>query len=433
MVALARERSPYYRSLYAGLPAGVGQLSLLPPTRKEELMENFDGWVTDPAISREGVEAHLADGSLIGKPFLGRYLVWTSSGTSGVPIALVADRRTLAVMAAMGVVRGPAGPRDMLRVVLRGNRQAGLYGAGGHMHGTTVMEHMRDHPKRSAKFAGFSVLTPLDELVGKLNDFQPAVFWAFASTLSLLAEEQEAGRLRIDPVLVLSGGEVLTPEARERIEAAFRCTVRDYYGAAEAAGLAYDCGHGSLHLNADWFVLEPVDENYQPVPHGEVCHTVLLTNLANRAQPLIRYDLGDRLAFKPTGCPCSSPLPALWVEGRRNELISFPDRAGRPVWLPPRALAMVIDSTPGVRRCQAIKTGARGLKVRLEAEAGAEEGRASEEALRRVRGYLRAQGLATVEVDRDPERPSIDPKTGKFRHVWSELEEDHAHEEVATW
>ena len=430
LIAFARERSPYLRELYAGLPQGISDLSLLPPTEKATLMENFDGWVTDPALRKEEVEAFLADKSLIGRPFLGRYLVWTSSGTSGIPVILVADKQALAVMAAMGVARGPGGPRDFLKVASRGNRQAGVYGAGGHMHGTTIMEHMRDHPKRAKKFTGFSVLTPLPELVRRLNEFRPAVLGGYASTLLLLAEEQAAGRLRIDPALILSGGEVLTPEARERMASAFGCPVRDYYGAAEAAGLSYDCEYGRLHLNADWFVLEPVDEDYQPVGPGEVSHTVLLTNLANRVQPIIRYDLGDRITMNPEPCPCGSPLPTLWVEGRRNELISFQKDDGEAVKLPPRALAMAMDSTPGVHRCQAIKSAPAGLKIRLEVDPTADEREVFEEARRRLREYLSAQGLPSVSVERDRVGPSIDPKTGKFRHVWSEVEEEA---QATTW
>lgn len=47
LVEFARKCSPYYRSLYAGLPAHVSDVCLLPPVTKPELMQNFDGWVTD--------------------------------------------------------------------------------------------------------------------------------------------------------------------------------------------------------------------------------------------------------------------------------------------------------------------------------------------------------------------------------------------------
>lgn len=85
--------------------------------------------------------------------------------------------------------------------------------------------------------------------------------------------------------------------------------------------MAYDCGHGWLHLHADWLVLEPVTTDYAPVPAGELFDTVLLANLADRAQPLIRYDLGDRVRFSPDPCACGGPLLATRVEGRTNDVV----------------------------------------------------------------------------------------------------------------
>ena len=53
-------------------------------------------------------------------------------------------------------------------------------------------------------------------------------------------------------------------------------------------------------------ILEPVDAAHRPVPDGQVSHTTLLTNLANRTQPLLRYRLSDSLRFLPGGCACAS-------------------------------------------------------------------------------------------------------------------------------
>lgn len=57
-------------------------------------------------------------------------------------------------------------------------------------------------------------------------------------------------------------------------------------------------------MNADWVLLEPVDERHRPTPPGVPSHTVLLTNLANRVQPLIRYDLGDSVTLLDRPCQC---------------------------------------------------------------------------------------------------------------------------------
>jgi phenylacetate-CoA ligase len=93
LVAFARERSPYYREHYKALPSQTSDLRLLPPVSKPELMDNFDGWVTDPAVTRAGVEAFVADLSLIGHECLGRYMVWTTSGTTGTPAIPRAPKR----------------------------------------------------------------------------------------------------------------------------------------------------------------------------------------------------------------------------------------------------------------------------------------------------------------------------------------------------
>jgi phenylacetate-CoA ligase len=48
---------------------------------------------------------------------------------------------------------------------------------------------------------------------------------------------------------------------RSCIEQAFGATVRNSYGASEFLPIAWECTHGRLHVNADWVILEPVDEH----------------------------------------------------------------------------------------------------------------------------------------------------------------------------
>jgi phenylacetate-coenzyme A ligase PaaK-like adenylate-forming protein len=76
--------------------------------------------------------------------------------------------------------------------------------------------------------------------------------------------------------------------------------------------VAYDCGYGSVHVNADWVILEPVDAAYQPVAVGQPSQKVLLTNLANRVQPIIRYEMGDSVTIDPEPC-VRKPAASLFV------------------------------------------------------------------------------------------------------------------------
>jgi phenylacetate-coenzyme A ligase PaaK-like adenylate-forming protein len=267
----------------------------------------------------------------------------------------------------------------------------------------------------------FSALAPLPEIVAGLNDYQPAMLAAYPSSLALLAEEQEEGRLHINPVLVLPTGETLTMAVQQRIEAAFQARVRQNYGASELPVMAYDCGRGGLHVNADWVIFEPVNEEFQPVPPGQASHKVLVTNLANRVQPFIRYEIGDSVTVNPEPCACGSPLPSITVEGRNDDILRFTNLAGQNIPIMPMALWSVIKDTPGAYRFQAIQTAPEQLKVRLQAKVTGKEGEIWELVKQRVHNYFEDHGLSNVQLILAAEPPAPNPISGKFRHVWAEL------------
>jgi phenylacetate-CoA ligase len=320
LVVHARSTSPFYADHYGNVPdgpVGTDGLRRLPPVSKSALMARFDEWVTDPAITRAGTLAFVADPANVGRDFLGRYVVFTSSGSTGVPALLVQDRRSIAVMTALSYVRSSPvmTPALLARILTRGARQAVVFASGGHFLSTTMFERrLRAAPWRRRMARYFSILDPLPELVGRLNDFQPVLLGTYASALAALTEEQEAGRLKIAPLVITSGGELLLPVVRHRAEVAFGAVVFETYSASEASPLALPCRHGRLHVNSDWFIVEPIDLAGHPVPRGERSDSVLVTNLANHVQPVIRYELGDSVIMD--GCPLRMREPAADDPGR---------------------------------------------------------------------------------------------------------------------
>jgi phenylacetate-coenzyme A ligase PaaK-like adenylate-forming protein len=380
------------------------------------------------------VEAFVADKSLIGHHYLGRYFICTTSGTTGVPTMLVHDRGMLTLAPALELARAiprwALTPRDWMGFLCLGGRVAAVFVTGGHFQGVASMARRHlDNPRRKQTARMFSALSPLPEMVDGLNAYQPALLAGYPSALALLAEEQEAGRLHIRPVLVFPTGETFTPTLRQRLEAAFNARVRQNYGSSEMPVIAYDCGHGSLHVNVDWVILEPVDAAYQPVAAGQPSQKVLLTNLANRVQPIIRYEMGDSVTINPDPCACGSPLPSMRVEGRSDEILRFTGPRGATVSIIPMALWSVIEDTPGVYRFQAIQTVPRRIEVRLQAKAPDQEAAAWEAVKQRVQAFLAAQGLANVSVERSADLPAPNPTNGKFRHVWAEVRDTETHSE----
>jgi phenylacetate-CoA ligase len=427
LVAFTRRHSPFYAEKYQNLPARIDNLQQLPTVTKPDLMAHFDEWVTDPAIKRVDVEAFVADKSRIGQSFLHQYLIFTTSGSSGSPAILIQDAPAQAVMTGLTYIRGlgMVSPHEYWQVFRKGGRQAALFATGGHFLGVTMIERRRQAKPWRAKMSRIiSVLTPLHEIVKELNEFQPAMVGGYATMILLLAEEQEAGRLHIEPALITSSGETLSPQGRKEIETAFRATVTESYGCSEATPLTITCRYQRLHVNSDWFILEAVDKSYEPVPAGQHSHTVLITNLANHVQPIIRYELGDSVTVDPDPCPCGSPLPSVQVIGRTDEILAFRSPNGISIRVLPLALWSVIKETPGVVRFQAIQTGSAKLTIRLETKMMSDVNSVWQLLEQRVRYYLTSQGLVNVSVEQDATPPVRDARSGKFRHVWAEVQED---------
>jgi phenylacetate-coenzyme A ligase PaaK-like adenylate-forming protein len=141
---------------------------------------------------------------------------------------------------------------------------------------------------------------------------------------------------------------------------------------------------------------------------------VLLTNLANAVQPIIRYDLGDSVRAKVGGCACGSPLPAIHVEGRSDDVLALRTRDGTPVRLVPLALTTVIEDAAHIHRFQVVQRAHDGLALRLM---DVDRARAAAGAQAALRAYLDRNGLTHVKVVVESGEPQPSPRGGKLRQV----------------
>ena len=305
--------SPFYRDLHRGLDAAP--LSELPVVTKAMLMERFDDLVTDREVRLVEVERHLATASATDR-FRDRYRVAATGGTTG--------RRGVFL----------ANPQEWTEVLASYGR---AYEWAGVAAGVTNRIRMAvvssTNPSHQSSIVGATVASrfiptlrldasqPIEDVVSALNEFRPDSLVGYASILRILAEEQAAGRLHLTPRAVLSASEVLTMDTRQRINAAFGVAATNVYAATETAGIASECRLGHLHRYEDLVITEIVDEDNQPVPEGEYGTRTLVTVLFSRTQPLIRYELSDRIAAAP-GLPGDLPFALLaGIQGREEEVL----------------------------------------------------------------------------------------------------------------
>ena len=417
LVAHARVYSPYFRQVYAGLGFGPVRMSDLAVTHKPELMARFDEWVTDRRITREGVEAFVADPTLIGVRFLGDYFVCRSSGTSGRPGIFLADRAAISTIYACHAYSGLRllGRVRWRRLLAKGMRQASVVGTG-HFAGAGIVALGRREGKLKAKREVVSAEQPLAEMVARLNSFDPAIIEGYPSAIRQLAREQRAGRLLIRPGLIATGGETVSLEERRLMGKAFGAPVIDGYGSSECLIAAATCRHEWLHYRSDWMILEAVDADHRPVEPGQASYTVLLTNLSNRVQPVIRYDLGDSVLVRPDLCECGSPLPAFRVAGRRDDILRFASD-GSMVEVLPLAITARLEEVEGLEQVQLVQEGPTRLVVRLSCTDTGQNEAVRRSVLHLLRVFLDRQRLENVSLEADTQPPDVLGASGKFRQV----------------
>jgi phenylacetate-CoA ligase len=110
--------------------------------------------------------------------------------------------------------------------------------------------------------------------------------------------------------------ERLHPEQQQRIAAAFKTRVANFYGAREILRIASSCEHGGMHLAADSVWLDPQESGTPETP---------MTSLISESMPLIRYVIGDVVTPAPN-CDCGIPFDCITVDvGKVHRLLTLPD------------------------------------------------------------------------------------------------------------
>lgn len=406
LVRYAREHSPFYGELYKGL-GDDWMLSDLPPVTKPELMARFDEVLTDRSVSMARVQAFIQDLDNVGRMLDGKYLVFKTSGSTGHPAVVLYDRGAVDVASAVAAFRTFARREDFKRFMAHGKRTAGVFADNGFYLACGMSRYLQlQMPRKQTKIT-VDVNGPEAEIVRALNVFQPAMLSGYPSNLALLAD---CRGLDIRPDVVITGGELLTEPIRQKLRDRFDCYVQTHYSCTEGGEIACECREGHLHINEDWVILEPVDREGRPVAPGVQSDRVFITNLSNRIQPFLRYELTDRVIVHEEPCPCGRTTRWLEIEGRTDDILTFTGG----VSVAPMSLYKVLEEVPKVRRFQLVQRSPEALELRLVAD---DRGAAFQAAKGELGSFFESKGLS-VEILLADDPPQADPVSGKFKHVY---------------
>jgi len=333
--------SPFYQKFHRGLENRP--LNELPVLTKAMLMEHFDEVVTNPSIRLEKVR-EFAAGNADKRLYLNHYWVTATSGSSGHPGFFLFNEQEWATVIA-SFARGQEW--SGAKVDLLHPRKIATVASVSPWHMSSQVTLTAKTPfTPSMRIAASS---PLENIVGQLNAWQPNLLIAYAAMARILAEEQFAGRLRISPDKVFTSSEILTDETRRRVKAAWGDEPFNQYGATETADIAAEhksCRH--MHLFEDLVLVEVVDDKYRLVPRGEFGEKLLVTTLFGRTQPLIRYEINDSVRLSAEPCQISG-LPFGFIEGiqgRMEDELSMPAVRGGKILIQPLVFNRVMDILP---------------------------------------------------------------------------------------
>ncbi|WMM26128.1 AMP-binding protein [Tissierella sp. MB52-C2] len=416
IVSYARQNSPYYKELYNNI-GDEFELSELPPTNKKELMSHFDDWSTDRSIKLSDINEFMKDLDNIGRKFNEDYLVFTTSGSTGDPLVMLCDRNTNNIMGGISTTRAFARKQDLKAFLKAGKKTIGVFATGGfYLGNSSVRSRLLAMPWKKKQMDVTSALLPISQIVDELNAFQPAMLGGYPTILELLIDEQKCGRLRINPVIIMTGGEYLSNHLRERLSEVFQCYVQTNYSCTEGGTIACECTEQHFHINDDWVIIEPVDKDNKPVPNGVQSDKILLTNLYNYTQPFIRYEVTDRVVIHHEPCVCGNGSPWLTIEGRVDDIVTFLED-GKEIKIAPLAIYAILKEIHEIQRFQIVAYKDNKIELRINPIYGHSKEEVFEYACSALRKFLASHGIHHVEISLSTEEPKQHPKSGKFKHV----------------
>ncbi|MDT5100631.1 MAG: hypothetical protein QOC76_4368 [Mycobacterium sp.] len=401
----AFDRSPFHRRRLAGIDIegiDAADLSVLPVMTKTEMMDGLDEVFTDRGLNYGAVESALAATGTEPVPIMDNYIALASGGCSGQRGIFVLDRAAVANFVA-SLARQPGRTQPFSGAPGEQPSMA-LVASPSAVHATGMLAALTRDGMTPVRSHLVPATQPLSEIVERLNGLRPTVLAGYASMLVRLGAEALAGRLRITPVTVSSTSETLLPEMRAAIRSAFGVPVVDGFGSTEGL-FGKTCPDDDVFVfNSDLCIVELVDADNNPVAPDAPSAKVLVTNMYNMTQPLIRYELTDTFIRQPDAA--NYGYLRARVQGRNDDVLHYGTVDVHPI-----VIRSVMVKTPEVIDYQVRQTRC-GVDVFVVTPDGFRlDGLSDRLCAALVDGGLRTPDVTVRTVDRLDRHPV----TGKLR------------------
>ena len=298
-----------------------------------------------------------------------------------------------------------------------GDREMVVWGSPIELGAQDRLRRWRDRLLRTELLPAFAMSEArLDDFIAAIRRTRPSMLFGYPSALTHIARHAMARGVAMDDLgirVAFVTSERLYDDQRSTIAAVFGCRVANGYGGRDAGFIAHECPSGSMHITAEDIVVELLDSAGRAVPAGQAGE-VVVTHLATRDFPFIRYRTGDVAVMGTQPCACGRGLPTLSdIQGRSTDFLV----ASNGTVMHGLALIYVLRDLPGV---QAFRIEQHDLlHTTVQIVPGAGFGAAELAGI--ITGFKQRLG-DDVQVQVQQVAAIAAEKSGKFRYVVSHVD-----------
>ncbi len=386
---------PYYRQLFSEIgfePAAIDnlqQLSALPLLGKPEIRAHSDEMKADDAQG------------------LARF---NTGGSSGEPLIFFIGLQRVSHDVAAKWRATRWWDVDI------GDPEAVIWGSPIELGSQDKIRLLRDKLLRTHLIPAFEMSSEkVDGFIRKIQSIRPKMLFGYPSALAHIAVSAEKKGIVLDNLgikVAFVTSERLYDHQRETIQRIFGCPVANGYGGRDAGFIAHQCPHGGMHITAEDIIVEIIDQQGRVLPVGELGE-IVVTHMATRDFPFIRYRTGDMGILSDKICACGRGLPLLEeIQGRSTDFVVAHDGTV----LHGLALIYVLRDLAGVKSFKVTQHSLQQIVVQIVK--GSTYQQSAEERI--IVEFKKRLGQ---EVKIDIEYVNEIPKesSGKFRYVISHV------------
>ena len=283
-------------------------------------------WEDLPVLNKQNLQKPLEQRLSKGYTLKNVYLNKTS-GSSGTPFVFAKDKYAHALTWASNIMRF-----GWFGIDFNHSYQARFYGIPMDFVGYQK-ERFKDFLSHRFRFPVFDLSDAVLEKF--LQQFKTKKFDylnGYTSSIVLFAKYLEQKNIilkEICPTLkaCFVTSEMLFESDKKLLEKQFGIPIINEYGASELDLIAFENLKGEWQVNAETLFVEILDENDKVLPYGEEGR-IVITSLFNKANPFIRYEIGDIGILDEKSTPQKPILKKLI--GRTNDVAILPSGKKSP-------------------------------------------------------------------------------------------------------